>query len=116
MRTRVLLLPALARRNPGSARESRKRRPLMTQQPFNASTEDADKKKSKILVAGASGLIGVAAIEAFLSAGWDVVGISRRKPALPSGRSFDFMSVDLRDEHASREALSSLSGVTHIAY
>src|SRR5438067_5757759 len=27
------------------------------------------------LVAGASGLIGVAAIEAFLSAGWDVIGI-----------------------------------------
>src|SRR3981189_1121633 len=71
--------------------------------------------KNKVLVAGASGLIGVAAIEAFLSAGWDVVGISRRKPALPSGRSFDFISVDLRDEHA-REALSSLSDVTHVAY
>ena len=36
--------------------------------------------KNKVLVAGASGLIGVAAIEAFLSAGWEVVGISRRKP------------------------------------
>ena len=87
----------------------------MTQQASNRSKEDIDKKKSKVLVAGASGLIGVAAIEAFLSAGWDVVGISRRKPALPSGRSFDFISVDLRDEHA-REALSSLSDVTHVAY
>jgi len=72
--------------------------------------------KNKVLVAGASGLIGVAAIEAFLSAGWHVVGISRRKPALPSGRSFDVISVDLRDEHAAREALSSLSDVTHVAY
>jgi len=88
----------------------------MTQQASNASKEDIDKKKNKVLVAGASGLIGVAAIEAFLSAGWDVVGISRRKPALPSGRSFDFISVDLRDEHAAREALSSLSDVTHVAY
>jgi nucleoside-diphosphate-sugar epimerase len=88
----------------------------MTQQASNGSKEDIDKKKNKVLVAGASGLIGVAAIEAFLSAGWDVVGISRRKPALPSGRSFDFISVDLRDEHAAREALSSLSDVTHVAY
>ena len=88
----------------------------MTQQASNGSKEDIDEKKNKVLVAGASGLIGVAAIEAFLSAGWDVVGISRRKPALPSGRSFDFISVDLRDEHAAREALSSLSDVTHVAY
>jgi nucleoside-diphosphate-sugar epimerase len=41
--------------------------------------------KNKALVAGASGLIGAAAIKAFLSAGWDVVGISRHKPPLPSG-------------------------------
>jgi nucleoside-diphosphate-sugar epimerase len=40
--------------------------------------------KSKVLVAGASGLIGVAAIEAFLASGWDVIGLSRRKPELPS--------------------------------
>ena len=71
--------------------------------------------KNKVLVAGASGLIGVAAIEAFLSAGWEVVGISRRRPELPSGRDFDFVSVDLRDERAARQALSSLA-VTHVAY
>jgi nucleoside-diphosphate-sugar epimerase len=88
----------------------------MTQQASKRSKEHLDKKKSKVLVSGASGLIGVAAIEAFLSAGWDVVGISRRKPALPSGRSFDFISVDLRDEHAARKALSPLSDVTHVAY
>lgn len=71
---------------------------------------------SKVLVAGASGLIGVAAIESFLSAGWDVVGISRRKPELPSGREFEFIPVDLRDENAAREALSALGGITHVAY
>ncbi|HEX3383312.1 MAG TPA: SDR family oxidoreductase [Paraburkholderia sp.] len=71
---------------------------------------------SKVLVAGASGLIGVAAIEGFLSAGWDVVGVSRRKPELPSGRDFEFIPVDLRNESAAREALSSLDGVTHVAY
>ncbi|KWR90729.1 SDR family oxidoreductase [Cupriavidus sp. IDO] len=72
--------------------------------------------RSKVLVAGASGLIGVAAIESFLSAGWDVVGVSRRKPELPSGRDFQFVSVDLRDEKASREALAALGDVTHVAY
>ena len=62
--------------------------------------------KNKVLVAGASGLIGVAAIESFLSADWHVVGVSRRKAELPSGRDFRFASVDLRDEKAAREALS----------
>ena len=71
---------------------------------------------NKVLVAGASGLIGVAAIESFLSAGWDVVGISRRKPELPSGRDFEFIPVDLRDERAAREALSTLADITHVAY
>src|SRR6201984_1486827 len=72
--------------------------------------------KNKVLVAGASGLIGVAAIEAFLSAGWEVVGISRRKARLPSGRDFDFIPVDLAEQRAALEALSSLSHVTHVAY
>src|SRR6202166_1517014 len=72
--------------------------------------------KNKVLVAGASGLIGVAAIEAFLSAGWEVVGTSRRRPYLPSGRDFDFISVDLRDRSAAHEPLSSLADVTHVAY
>ena len=72
--------------------------------------------QNKALIVGASGLIGVAASEAFLSAGWDVIGISRRKPNLPSGRDFDFISVDLRDEKATRQGLSSLANVTHVAY
>jgi nucleoside-diphosphate-sugar epimerase len=38
---------------------------------------------NRMLVTGASGLLGVAAIEKFLSSGWDVVGVSRRKPELP---------------------------------
>jgi nucleoside-diphosphate-sugar epimerase len=72
--------------------------------------------KNKVLVAGASGLVGVAAIESFLAAGWDVVGISRRKPELPSGRDFRFISVDLRDDKAARQALFPLADVTHVAY
>jgi NAD(P)-dependent dehydrogenase (short-subunit alcohol dehydrogenase family) len=72
--------------------------------------------KNKILVAGASGLVGVAAIESFLAAGWDVVGISRRKPELPSGRDFRFISVDLRDDKAARQALSPLAATLRTSH
>jgi nucleoside-diphosphate-sugar epimerase len=71
---------------------------------------------NKVLVTGASGLLGVAAIEKFLSAGWDVVGISRRKPELPSGRDVEFLSVDLRDEKAAHAAFEPLTDITHIVY
>jgi nucleoside-diphosphate-sugar epimerase len=73
-------------------------------------------EKKKVLVTGASGLLGVAAVERFLSAGWDVVGVSRRKPELPSGRNVEFLSVDLRDQAASRAAFEPLTDITHIAY
>jgi nucleoside-diphosphate-sugar epimerase len=71
---------------------------------------------NKVLVTGASGLLGVAAIEKFLSAGWQVVGVSRRKPELPSGRHIEFLRVDLRDEQAARAAFEPLTDITHIAY
>jgi nucleoside-diphosphate-sugar epimerase len=35
-------------------------------------------QKKKVLVAGASGLLGVAATEKFLSAGWEVIGVDQR--------------------------------------
>ena len=73
-------------------------------------------QKKKVLVTGASGLLGVAAVEKFLSVAWDVVGVSRRKPELPSGREIEFLSVDLRDKEATRAAFESLTDITHIAY
>jgi nucleoside-diphosphate-sugar epimerase len=71
---------------------------------------------NKVLVTGTSGLLGVAAIETFLSAGWEVVGVSRRKPELPSGRHVEFLAVDLRDEEAARSAFEPMTDITHIAY
>jgi NAD(P)-dependent dehydrogenase (short-subunit alcohol dehydrogenase family) len=68
----------------------------------------------KVLITGASCLLGVAAIEKFLSAGWDVAGVSRRKPDLPSGRDIEFLSVDLRDEDAARAAFEPLSDIATI--
>jgi NAD(P)-dependent dehydrogenase (short-subunit alcohol dehydrogenase family) len=40
--------------------------------------------RNKVLVTGASGLLGVAAIEKFLAVGWEVVGVSRRRAAATS--------------------------------
>jgi nucleoside-diphosphate-sugar epimerase len=80
------------------------------------STNQSKIAPQKVLITGASGLLGVAAIERFLDAGWDVVGVSRRKPELPSGRDIDFLSVDLRDQEKARAAFEPLTDVTHIAY
>jgi NAD(P)-dependent dehydrogenase (short-subunit alcohol dehydrogenase family) len=57
---------------------------------------------NKVLVTGASGLLGVAAIEKFLSAGCKVVGVSRRKPELP--------------KETARAAFEPLTDITRIAY
>ena len=69
-----------------------------------------------MLVTGASGLLGAAAAEKFLSAGWEVVGVSRGKPELPSGPHIQVLSVDLRDKEAARAAFEPLTDITHIAY
>ena len=45
-----------------------------------------------------------------------MVGVSRRKPELPSGRDVPFLSVDLRDQEKARAAFEPLTDVTHIAY
>src|SRR5438128_10931999 len=81
-----------------------------------STTNQSKDVPKKVLITGASGLLGVAAIERFLDAGWEVVGVSRRKPELPSGRNVDFLSVDLRDEEKTRAAFEPLTDVTHLAY
>jgi nucleoside-diphosphate-sugar epimerase len=71
-----------------------------------------------VLIAGASGLVGNAALERFLSRnGWsDVVALSRRKPEIDSTRRFRHIEVDLRDGEAARAALSEVRGLTHLVY
>ena len=69
-----------------------------------------------VLVAGASGLIGAATVDAFLDAGWDVIAVSRRKPEIFSAREFVHLPVDLQDEAACEKAFGGLSAVTHVVY
>ena len=69
-----------------------------------------------VLITGASGLVGTAAVDAFLHAGWEVVGVSRRPPEAFSNRPFTHLSVNLQDAQACREAFEALPQVTHVVY
>jgi nucleoside-diphosphate-sugar epimerase len=71
-----------------------------------------------VLIAGASGLVGNAALERFLGRdGWtDVIALSRRRPEIDSTRPFRHLSVDLRERPAAEQALAGVGDVTHLAY
>lgn len=70
----------------------------------------------KVLVAGASGVVGTAAVESFLDAGWDVVALSRRVPEIARQRPFLHIAADLRDPAASRAVLGAIGDVTHVVF
>ncbi len=71
--------------------------------------------KKKVLVAGASGLVGFAAVRHFASLdGWDVVGVSRRIPDGLEGATL--VSVDLQDQARCTEVFSQMQDVTHVVY
>jgi nucleoside-diphosphate-sugar epimerase len=68
-----------------------------------------------VLIAGASGVIGAAAVEHFASlGGWRVIGLSRRRPDVDA--AFEHLSLDLNDAEACRRAADGLGGVTHVVY
>ena len=71
---------------------------------------------STVLIAGASGLVGAAAVNQFLDDGWDVVAVSRRKPEIDSHRAFRHLPIDLQYEEACRQTFEPLSDVTHVVY
>ncbi len=68
--------------------------------------------RKKVLVAGASGVVGSAALARFSSSpGWDALGVARRPPSDQNA-----ISVDLADADACRAALGALDGVTHVVF
>lgn len=67
-----------------------------------------------VLIAGASGVIGRAAVARFDLEGWQVTAISRRDPDLAC--RYRHLSLDLTDGRACGEAVRSLQGVTHLVY
>ncbi len=71
----------------------------------------------KMLVAGASGVIGASAVDLFARApGWSVVALSRRRPDIDSGLEFEHLSLDLMDAGACRSAAAKFADVTHVIY
>ncbi len=64
-----------------------------------------------VLIAGASGLVGYAALKQF---GGQAIALSRREPVSLHGARH--MAVDLTDEGACREAAASWRDVTHLVY
>ncbi|MCY3646018.1 MAG: NAD-dependent epimerase/dehydratase family protein [Chloroflexi bacterium] len=70
----------------------------------------------RVLIAGASGLVGYAAVRHFGTLpGWEAVGVSRRVPAgLPE--EAELLSVDLLDAEACERVFGAMSNVTHLVY
>src|SRR5580700_6525480 len=74
-----------------------------------------DMNARRVLVTGASGLIGRYAVRAFLRDGWDVYGMSRKAPELAHER-YCHLSVDLREAPAVMTALERCPPITNLAY
>src|SRR5437879_1665661 len=71
--------------------------------------------KHKILVAGASGLVGYAAVRHFAQLkDWEVVAVSRRTPMPVADATF--VPVDLLDRRRCNEVFRQMSDVTHLVY
>ncbi|HAL38308.1 MAG TPA: hypothetical protein DCP03_09415 [Polaromonas sp.] len=72
-------------------------------------------KKHTILIAGASGVVGAAAVEHFASLpDWEVLALSRRPSPLPEG--VRHVAIDLTDPAACVSAAQSLTHVTHVMF
>jgi nucleoside-diphosphate-sugar epimerase len=72
-------------------------------------------KKHTILIAGASGVVGAAAVEHFASLpDWKVLALSRRASNLPEG--VRHVALDLTDASACIAMAQSLKDVTHIMF
>jgi len=71
--------------------------------------------KKTVLIAGATGLVGYAALKHFGSQpGCDVIALSRRKPDALFGARW--LALDLTDAAACRAATPAFAGVTHLVY
>lgn len=71
--------------------------------------------QKKVLVAGASGLVGFAAVKHFSQlSDWETVGVSRRIP--PGLEGANLISVDLTDRARCAEVFGQMSDVTHVVY
>ena len=70
-----------------------------------------------VLIAGASGVVGHAAVEHFTSLdGWTTIALSRRRPEISPDRSYQHIPLDLQDAEACRAAVVAMPEITHLVY
>lgn len=67
----------------------------------------------RVLVVGASGIVGRAAFEHFATHDWETFGVSRRAPDVSIGTH---VPLDLLDAEACRETLAALPPITHVVF
>jgi nucleoside-diphosphate-sugar epimerase len=75
----------------------------------------------EVLVVGASGLVGTAAVNSFRRDGWPVTAVSRRRPETETAQTgsaagFRHLPVDLRDRSACAAAVAALPPISHLVY
>ncbi len=74
-----------------------------------------DFRRKKVLVVGASGLVGSAAVRRFSrESSWEVVGVARRIPPMSDGVSH--VQADLTDRAACDAAFGAMVDVTHLVF
>jgi nucleoside-diphosphate-sugar epimerase len=72
-------------------------------------------QRKKVVIAGASGLVGLAAVRHFAGLpDWEVVGLSRRIPARVAGATI--VSLDLTDRRRCAAVAGDLADATHLIY
>ena len=69
-----------------------------------------------VLIAGASGLVGLAAVERFLEDGCDVIAVSRREPEVRGKGNWRHVDLDLRDPAACQAAAAGFADVAYVVY
>lgn len=70
----------------------------------------------KVVIAGASGVVGGSAIDAFATAGWEVVAVSRREPEVRASSAVTHLPLELLDHAACEASLGRLDGVSHVVF
>ncbi len=91
-------------------------------EPSRESKSDPSKapESRTVLIVGASGLVGTAAVNAFHREGWTIVAVSRSESVfLEEGvvdERYRHIALDLRDSTACAELAAQFTDVTHVVY
>ena len=99
--------------------EQRINRVLRHMAPSSPSTRwnlCAEPPPRHVVIVGATGVVGRAAVEQFCQAGWACTMVSRRPPAYPAPDNAVHLPLDLTDRDVCQAALSQLVDVTHLIY